>query len=70
MTSYVRAGASTIAGLVVAVVLGGVLAGFADATIGGLIFGTPLGPQSRSSPLLWTIIAFVVIYAVKEGRDS
>lgn len=55
---------NAVIGLVVimgAIVLGGILGGFADVWVGGLITGTPLGYNSSLSPILWTGIALFLI---------
>jgi len=67
--SMIRSGAYVIGLLIMASILGGVLGAVADIFLGDLIVGTPLGPQSRASPMAWTVIAFGVMYSANEVRD-
>ena len=59
-------GARLIGGLLVAAILGGLLASGADMVVPELIAGTPLGPDSSRSPVVWTGIAAVAIVAYSE----
>lgn len=52
--------------LVALVILGGVLAGLTDALMGGMTAGTPFGPESTVSPLLWTVVAGAVVWGANE----
>ncbi|OYR55525.1 hypothetical protein DJ73_02160 [Halorubrum sp. Ea1] len=62
----VKSGAKLVGFLFVATILGGVLAGVGDITMPSVINGTPLGPQSQSAPIAWTVVAGVVIYGFSE----
>lgn len=56
--------------ILIAVPLGGALAGAADVWIPGLIEGTPLEARSGQSPLAWTAVAFGLEWAaVSWGND-
>lgn len=55
--------------LVGAIIVGGILAGVATAVAPSLLRGTPLGPGSSASPLLWTVIAIGLLWGVQEVRD-
>lgn len=67
--SLVRTGAMLIGALIVATILGGILGAAADSLIPSMVNGTPLGPESEQSPVLWTGIALAVIYGANEVRD-
>ncbi|WP_435093411.1 hypothetical protein [Halorubrum sp. N11] len=61
-------GVKLVGFLLVATVLGGVLAGVGDVTVPSVIDGTPLGPRSEVAPIAWTVIAGAVIYGFSEVR--
>lgn len=46
-------------------ILGAVLAGVADTTIPELIGGTALGPNSSSSPIMWTGVGAALIVGAR-----
>jgi hypothetical protein len=54
---------------VLAVVAGGLLAGTIDVVAPSLTMGTPLGPESRVSPVAWTAIAAVGMVGIREVLD-
>jgi hypothetical protein len=55
--------------LIAATIVGGLLGGVTDAVALGVIDGTPLGPASPLSPVLWTAIGLGVLYAAAEAID-
>ena len=64
--SLAKDGVKLLGFVLVATVLGAVLAGVGDIAMPSVINGTPLGPRSESAPLAWTAIAGVVIYGFSE----
>ena len=61
-----KSGARLVGGLIVAAILGGLLAAGFDMLAPELIAGTPLGPESNRSPVVWTGLGAVAIYAYSE----
>lgn len=61
-----KTGLRLLGALLVAAILGGLLAGVADMVAMDYIAGTALGPESEYSPVLWTVIGGVVVYAAQE----
>lgn len=59
-------GARLIGALLVAAILGALLASGADMVAPELVAGTPLGAESHRSPVIWTGIGAVAIYAYTE----
>jgi hypothetical protein len=47
-------------------VLGSLLAGVADATVPATIAGTPLGPESENTHIVWTVIGAAAIVGARE----
>lgn len=64
----IRALGLGVALLIGASVFGGVLGGLGDVLVPSLINGTPLGPNSSSSPLMWTLIAAALLVGAYEVR--
>jgi hypothetical protein len=65
--TFVKTGVRSIGGLIVAAILGALLAALADTVTGGMLVGTPLGPEAQSSVVLWTVIGGLVIYGLQEA---
>ena len=64
--SVVKSGGRLLAGLLIAAILGGILASVADMVAMEYIAGTPLGPMSEASPVLWTGIGGLVLLGFNE----
>ena len=64
-----KSGGRLLGLFILAIVLGGLLAGVADAVAMEAISGTPLGPRADASPIAWTLIGGVAIYGFNEVRD-
>lgn len=52
------------------VIVGALFAGTLDVVAPEMIRGTPLGPDSAASPLLWTFIAGALLWGVQEVRGG
>ena len=64
--SVLKSGIHLVGGFLLAAIIGGLLASAADMVAMDYIAGTPLGPMSPRSPVLWTGIGGVVLLGFNE----